>query len=369
MVEVAQSMDLKSYDQYRKSIEEFNASIKSAFADVYNKLSAISDLNSRISRTVNDISTLNTRISQIEEKQNRQGQQEADDILRLNQALDATYKNLSSQINALSVSQSDLNGKVNKLSDTLFKGLPAINATVDEVGKIKTEFADIKARFNELSNRLDAFNVQMNGLQLKIDGFNSSFKSVESNLSSMQANLLDFINVANAVNSTLSRLDPDTIAINFQHHEDRIKVLEQEINNMIDENKKMHEDLSDALKRLSIIKPANIEKLLEQAGNVLNASEEQGRKVEATAAHVDSVFEQLDNYLKKINDVSTRTNELNSKLFDLSAVIDGLNSKIATSATKEDIMEINKKISDLADNLLALNQKLNDSIKPGVNPQ
>ncbi len=180
MVEVAQSADLRSYDQYRKSIEEFNASIKSAFADVYNKLSVISDLNNRISRTVNDISALSTRISQIEEKQNRQGQQEADDVLRLNQALDATYKNLSSQISALSVSQSDLNGKVNKLSDTLFKGLPAINATVDEVSKIKTEFADIKTRFNELSNRLDAFNVQMNGLQLKIDGFNSSFKSVES---------------------------------------------------------------------------------------------------------------------------------------------------------------------------------------------
>ena len=248
----------------------------------------------------------------------------------------------------LSDTDNELSGKLNKLSDTLYSGLPAINTINDDIISLKKYNADINNRFEKITNSVNSLNVQLNGLNLKLDSIGKEFDVVKEGIGDTQKHVTEFIEIARGASSILGNFNPETVSVSIKKIEDRIEGMNKEIEKTMEENNNMSKtvsNLSSRVAELSVVK--NASKLFENVQTLSKTVEDSENRVNSQVSKIEVMVNQINSNMGKFIEINNRLNDFNRRL----SAIESENAKISMAlpmfASKDDVIDIHNKLDKI----------------------
>ncbi len=147
--------------------------------------------------------------------------------------------------------------------------------------------------------------------------------------------------------SAFSGADLGNIATSIKMLTDKLEATTVQVNRLSDDNISIKKDvsvMSSRLSDLSVIKNSN--KILEEAINTAKAISEAENRINAISSKTEMMFNQVTESTNKFTQFDDRLNELSRKLFDLSKDIEHVKTSLPLFATKDDILNLNKKLNE-----------------------
>ncbi len=343
------------------TINGFNESIKKTnetYADTADKINKLNAATDSLRTNVNDISSNLTKtlenFNSVAKTVNMKTQGYAENVNRIEQlemslgdqfkVLNENYRNTVSALNA---SQNEISEKINKLSETVYAGLPGVNSLTDEINQIKKSQVEGDSKFEKVANVTNALTVEVNGLNLKIETVGNEFKNIQEGISGTQKHVTDFINMARGTLSAITTYNPEAVAMETKKNSDHLSVLDQEIEKMTDRTNtvsKTLSDLSGKISELSVVKNAG--KLFDNVQSVSKNIEETENRVNAQTSKVEVMFNQINSSMNRIIDLNNKLNEVSKRLNELDVKYNKIEGSLALFATKDDLMTLNNKLQN-----------------------
>ena len=251
-------------------------------------------------------------------------------------------------MSSLSSANNELAEKLNKLAETVYSGLPAVNSINDEIIDLKKARADLDKKFERTANTTNSLVVETNGLSLKLESMAKEFQNIQKAVSDTQSHILEFINLARTSINTLSNYNPEEIKSAVKASQDRIDALSKELDRTTESQSSLSKQMSAVSSKISELGTVkNAAKLFDSVQDLYKAMEETQNKMNVQASKVEIMFNEITSSLNKFSALNKNISDLSKRENDFENEINKLKAALPSFATKDEIVEIQNKLNSL----------------------
>lgn len=400
----------QNYDEYKRSMDAFNASLHSIISDIYNRILTLTDSVSSINKIIQDygsgfsklsadagrfdsqlkqvsqeistlssgvnnlskstsdaISNLSSTIGGVDAKLTKFSDTTLRSIQPINElmervnmlkdgyksitAVSSGFNDLAKNVNVAVSNQNsainELNSRVTKLSDTVVNSMPSLNGVIEDIDGLKKDISSVKDEVKTVVDSVNSLNVQTNGFQLKLGSISSEFANIERNIGDLHKTSLDFINTSKGMMSAFSSTDLESISTSVKMLADKLESIVNQVNKLSDDDLSVKKEVSGISSKLSDLNAIkNLNKILEEAINTAKAINESENRINGISSKAELMFNRVTESLDKFTQFDDRLNDLSRKMFELGKEIDRMKTTLPMFATKDDILTLNKKINE-----------------------
>ncbi len=347
--------DLKTLIERGSSDSERQISEK--FTGVYVSLE---EIQKEYEKSQNDTKEMISEIKSVmKDGDSRLSKEFAENYTSLLERLNAAETALSEQnskallgyMTEINTLNSELMGRISRLSDDMENGLESLGGEMDEkfAGQ-NAEIAGVKGRLDDQNSRIDGVNGSLGEVQGRLDDQNSRIDGVNGSLGQVQGRL---DNQDTSINGMKGSIDSQKESIDDQKASiDGQKKSIDDQKASIDGQKKS----IDGLKGLIDMLKGNVETQNSNIENMNKNINDQNTKIGDVNKSINDQNTKIGDVNKSINDQNTKIGDMNKSINDQSAKIGDMNKSINDQNTK--IGDVNKSINDQNSSINDMNSNI-----------